>query len=92
MAFGALSAAREAGIRVPEQLSIVGFDDIELAAFSAPPLTTIVQPKLEIGTIAADLLLERVEKNRHDGRRVILEPQLKIRGSTAPYQTTQVTP
>jgi len=92
MAFGALSAAREAGISVPEQLSIVGFDDIELAAFSAPPLTTIVQPKLEIGTIAADLLLERVEKNRQDGRRVILEPQLKIRGSTAPYQTTQVIP
>jgi LacI family transcriptional regulator len=87
MAFGALSAAREAGISVPEQLSIVGFDDIELAAFSAPPLTTIVQPKLEIGTIAADLLLDRVEKNRNDGRRVILEPQLKIRGSTASYQT-----
>ena len=87
MAFGALSAAREARISVPEQLSIVGFDDIELAAFSSPPLTTIVQPKLEIGTIAADLLLERVEKNRQDARRVILEPQLKIRGSTAPYKT-----
>jgi len=87
MAFGALSAAREARISVPEQLSIVGFDDIELAAFSSPPLTTIVQPKLEIGTIAADLLLERVEKNRQDARRVILDPQLTIRGSTAPYKT-----
>jgi LacI family transcriptional regulator len=87
MAFGALSAAQEAGLSVPEQLSIVGFDDIELAAFSAPPLTTIVQPKLEIGAIAAELLLERVEKNRNEERRVILEPKLKIRGSTAPYQT-----
>lgn len=86
MAFGALNAAREAGIRVPEQLSIVGFDDIELAAFSAPPLTTVVQPKLQIGTLAAELLLERVEANRTDARRVILDPQLKVRDSTAPYQ------
>ncbi len=86
MAFGALTAAREAGISVPEQLSIVGFDDIDLAAFSAPPLTTVAQPKLQIGTLAAELLLERVETNRSEGRRVILDPQLKIRGSAAPYQ------
>ena len=88
MAFGALNAAREAGVAVPEQLSIVGFDDIELAAFSAPPLTTIAQPKLEIGTMAAELLFERVEQSRNAGRRVILAPQLIIRASTAPYQPT----
>ena len=85
MAFGALSAAREAGVSVPEQLSIVGFDDIELAAFSAPPLTTIAQPKLQIGTLAAELLLERVEQNRSKGRRVILAPQLTVRATTAAY-------
>ena len=90
MAFGALAAAHAAGISVPQQLSIVGFDDIELAAFSAPPLTTVVQPKRQIGTLAAELLLERVTTGRRDNRRVILEAQLKIRGSTAPYQPTKV--
>ena len=86
MAFGVLAAAREAGIDVPGQLSVIGFDDIDLAAFSAPPLTTVAQPKLQIGTLAAELLLERVQTGRREARRVILEPQLKIRGSTAPYQ------
>lgn len=86
MAFGALAAAREARIAVPEHLSIVGFDDIDLAAFSAPSLTTVAQPKLQIGTLAAELLLERVQSNRTNGRRVILEPELKVRGSTATYQ------
>ena len=90
MAFGALAAIREAGISVPEQISIVGFDDIELAAFSAPPLTTVAQPKLQIGTLAAELLLERVDTGRREARRVILEPQLKVRGSTAIYQPKKV--
>jgi len=89
MAFGALTAAREAGVAVPEQLSIVGFDDIDLAAFSAPPLTTVAQPKLQIGTLAAELLLERVDAGRSEGRRAILDPELKIRGSTAAYQPTK---
>ena len=86
MAFGALTAAREAGIAVPQQLSIVGFDDIDLAAFSAPPLTTVAQPKKQIGTVAADLLLERVGNARTDNRQMILDPELRIRASTAPYQ------
>ena len=86
MAIGALAAAREAGIAVPQQLSIVGFDDIELAAFSAPPLTTVAQPKRQIGTLAAELLLERVTASRHETRRVILDPEIRVRGSTATYQ------
>ncbi len=86
MAFGALTAAREAGIDVPQQLSIVGFDDIDLAAFSAPPLTTVAQPKQQIGTVAADLLLDRVSSTRTDNRQMILDPELRIRASTAPYQ------
>ena len=86
MAFGALTAAREAGIAVPQQLSIVGFDDIDLAAFSAPPLTTVAQPKKQIGTVAADLLLDRVSNARTDNRQMILDPELRVRASTAPYQ------
>lgn len=86
MAFGALAAAREAGIAVPQQLSIVGFDDIDLAAFSAPPLTTVAQPKQQIGTVASDLLLDRVSSGRTDNRQIILDPELRTRASTAPYQ------
>ena len=86
MAFGALTAAREAGIAVPQQLSIVGFDDIDLAAFSAPPLTTVAQPKQQIGTVAAELLLDRVGNARADNRQMILDPELRVRASTAPYQ------
>jgi LacI family transcriptional regulator len=85
MAFGAMAAAQEAGLRVPGQISIIGYDDIELAAFSSPALTTVAQPKLQIGTAAADLLLERVQSGRSEGRRVIFEPQLKIRASAAPF-------
>lgn len=86
MAFGALAAAREAGVALPQQLSIVGFDDIDLAAFSAPPLTTVAQPKQQIGTVAAELLLDRVSNGRSDNRQMILDPELRIRASTAPYQ------
>lgn len=86
MAIGALAAAREAGVCVPGQLSIVGFDDIDLAAYSAPPLSTVVQPKLTIGTLAAELLLERVEEHRDSQRHIVLAPELKIRASTAPYR------
>ena len=85
MAFGALAAAHEAGIAVPERLSIVGFDDIELAAFSTPALTTVAQPKQQMGAMAAELLLERLQTGRCEERRMILEPQLKIRASSAPY-------
>jgi LacI family transcriptional regulator len=86
MAFGALAAAREAGILVPEHLSMVGYDDIQLAAYSAPPLTTVVQPKLQIGTMAAEMLLDRVKGRSGPPRRAVLEPMLKIRSSTAAYQ------
>ncbi len=83
MAIGALHAAHEAGIAVPAQLSIVGFDDIELAAYTSPPLTTVAQPKEAIGTGAAGLLLERLRDGRVEPRRAILQPELHRRASTA---------
>jgi LacI family transcriptional regulator len=83
MAFGALAACQEAGVRVPHQLALVGYDDIQLAAFSTPALTTVVQPKRQMGILAADLLLERIQTGRRQARRVILEPLLKIRGSSS---------
>ena len=85
MAIGAVSAARGLGLRVPEHLSVVGFDDIELAAFVDPPLTTVHQPMGEKGSQAVTLLLAAIE--RTDGwslqhRR--LSTSLVVRASSAP--------
>ncbi|WPG36983.1 LacI family DNA-binding transcriptional regulator [Variovorax sp. EBFNA2] len=83
MAIGALRAAHESGVRVPDELSIVGFDDIELSAYTSPPLTTVAQPKERIGALAVDMLLERMGGKRRDARKVVLQPELRVRASTA---------
>ena len=85
MAMGALRAAHEAGLRVPEDMSIVGIDDIELSSYTSPPLTTVAQPKERLGVMAVDMLLERVTGRRHDVCKVVLQPELRVRASTAPY-------
>jgi len=59
-AIGAVQALREAGRRVPEDVSVVGFDDIQSAAFQNPALTTVRQPLREMGVIAAEMLLKRI--------------------------------
>jgi LacI family transcriptional regulator len=84
MAIGALRAAHERAVRVPEDLSLVGFDDIELAAYTSPPLTTVAQPKARIGALAVDMLLERLRGLRVETRQVMLQPELRVRSSTAP--------
>ena len=73
------------GLRVPEDVSVLGFDDVYAAAFHNPALTTIRQPLFEMGSIAAKLLLERVAK-RSEGaapREVSVEPTIIVRQSTA---------
>ena len=60
VAFGAIAAIREAGLRVPDDISIVGFDDIALAAFFDPPLTTVHLPAYDLGVAAGTALLDRV--------------------------------
>ncbi len=84
MALGAIRAARERGINVPSAMSIVGFDDIELAQFSDPALTTIHQPIARKGEMAVELLLGilegRVGSNQHE----ILATRLVVRASTGP--------
>jgi LacI family transcriptional regulator len=82
MAIGAMRAAHENDVRVPDALSIVGFDDIELSSFASPPLTTVAQPKQRMGALAVDMLLERIEGRRHDARKVVLQPELRVRAST----------
>lgn len=86
MAIGALCAIHEAGLRAPEDISVVGFDDIELAAYTFPPLTTVAQPKQAIGTGTARLLLERVAGETGAPRRLILQPELRVRKSTTRFR------
>ena len=82
MAIGALRAVHESGLRVPDDISIVGFDDIELSAYTSPPLTTVAQPKDDIGALAVEMLLERVSGRRLEARKVMLQPTLHVRAST----------
>jgi LacI family transcriptional regulator len=84
MAVGAISAAVEMGRQVPVNLSVVGFDDVRLASFANPPLTTIVQPKYEMGVLATTMLLERMRNHDIPPRRRLLDTRLLIRQSTAP--------
>jgi LacI family transcriptional regulator len=84
MAIGALRAAHEVHVRVPAELSMVGFDDIELASYTSPSLTTIAQPKQRIGVLAVDMLLERIMGGRTQPRKVLLQPELRVRSSSGP--------
>jgi DNA-binding LacI/PurR family transcriptional regulator len=87
MTLGALHAAREFGLRVPTDLSLIAFDDTAWATFLEPPLTTISQPTQQLGTAAAELLIDRVEERyRGVARQVMLQPELMERASIATYQ------
>lgn len=84
VAIGALLACHDLGIAVPEQLSVVGFDDIETAQYVTPPLTSVHQPKASLGRMAMRMLLDLL----HDRPAIdhVLLPTLMQRASTAPYQ------
>ncbi|MBV7407320.1 ribose operon transcriptional repressor RbsR [Enterobacter sp. ENT03] len=81
MAFGAYQALYQAGLKVPEDMAIVGYDDIELARYMTPPLTTIHQPKDELGELAIDVLLHRITDPTLAQQRLQLTPVLMERGS-----------
>jgi DNA-binding LacI/PurR family transcriptional regulator len=90
LALGALQAAAELGIAVPGELSLVGFDDSPAAVLSTPPLTTITQPQEEKGRLAAQWLIEAMERGAAapgSRRRAILPTELVVRQSTAPPAT-----
>ena len=84
IAVGVLRAATERGLRVPEDLSITGFDDIELGRITSPALTTVAQPLQEMGRMAVTLLMRLQERHRLDTLRVDLATKLIVRGSTGP--------
>ena len=83
-AIGAMRAFQEAGLRVPEDISVVGFDDISIASFSIPPLTTVRQPLEKMGRIAAQTLLDRIEERTAFTPEIAVEPELISRRSTGP--------
>lgn len=83
MAMGAIRAVVRKGKRVPDDVSIVGFDDIRLAAFTNPALTTVAQPKYEMGELAANLLLERIAGSKTAAEHHIQTTYLVVRDSTA---------
>jgi LacI family transcriptional regulator len=82
-AVGTLRAARDLGLRVPEDLSVVGFDDSEQAAIVTPALTTVRQPLAEMGRMAVSLLLRLLENQRVEALNVELATRLVVRSSTA---------
>jgi LacI family transcriptional regulator len=84
LAIGALQAARERGLRVPEDLSVVGFDDVEHATIVTPALTTVRQPLAEMGRTAVSLLMRLLEGQRFETVHVELGTRLVVRDSTAP--------
>jgi LacI family transcriptional regulator len=83
VALGAIAALRERGLRVPTDVSLVGFDDIALAAYVDPSLTTVRLPAHELGLAAGRALLDRIE-HRPVAERTLLPTELVIRSSTAP--------
>ena len=87
-AIGASRALAEAGLKIPTDVSVVGFDDIQSAAFFTPSLTTVRQPLQEMGKRGARLLLDRIANPKGDyAAAVVMQPELVVRESTGPART-----
>ena len=74
---------QEAGLRIPDDISVVGFDDIQSAAYINPPLTTVRQPLIKMGEMAARTLLDRIEGKIKYVPEIAIEPELVVRKSSA---------
>jgi len=81
MAIGAMRAIREAGYCIPEDIAVVGFDDLPLTNPPDPLLTTVRQPVNQFGIMAVDILLDLIENGTYPPRRVIMDTELIIRDS-----------
>jgi LacI family transcriptional regulator len=81
MAVGAMRALREKGLRIPEDVSVIGYDDMPFAAKTEPPLTTIRQPKQQLGSVAVNTLIDIIHHPRSQTRHILLETNLVIRSS-----------
>ena len=81
-AIGSIRAFQDAGLRVPEDISVVGFDDIQIAVHNNPSLTTVRQPLEKMGEIAARTLLDRIEGHEDWVPEIAIEPEFVVRNST----------
>ncbi len=86
IAFGALRALQERGRRVPQEMSVVGFDDLPPASMTQPPLTTVRQPLRELGERAAEMLLAQIAGVAPSGQKEVLPTELIVRASVAPLR------
>ncbi len=84
LALGVIQQCHARGLRVPGDVSVVGFDDIAMASHASPPLTTVAQPRTELGRIAATLLIDRLAQPDAAPREVRMDCSLVLRSSTAP--------
>jgi LacI family transcriptional regulator len=93
MAFGVREAILDAGLRIPDDVALVGFDDIEASGLPGVELSTVTQKKYEMGGLAAQILIERIEGKTHSPQQVVLQPELVVRASCGfcnhPYKTTR---
>ncbi len=89
-AIGSIWAFREAGLRVPQDISVVGFDDIPGAAFANPGLTTVRQPLLKMGQIAAQTVVDQIEGRGEYMPEIAIEPEFVVRESTSPAPIRQL--
>jgi LacI family repressor for deo operon, udp, cdd, tsx, nupC, and nupG len=83
MAIGAMFQAKKMGLRIPQDLSVVGFDDIKASQYTDPPLTTVAQPRFQLGRQAMLLLLEQLQGNPVQNGSLLLDSELVVRESTA---------
>jgi DNA-binding LacI/PurR family transcriptional regulator len=86
-ALGAIRACHEAGIRVPQDISVIGFDDIQAAAYQIPGLTTLRQPLRLMGELAGSHLLKLISSEDSEHRDIVVEPELIVRESTCPLSS-----
>ena len=84
IALGALLAVRDAGLHCPDDVSIMGFDDLDVAEITSPPLSTVAQAGYQMGTAAARILIDRILGAKGPARHVVIETALKPRHSVGP--------
>jgi DNA-binding LacI/PurR family transcriptional regulator len=87
LALGALLATRELGLNCPKDISIIGFDNLDLGMFTDPALSSVHQPGYQMGARAARLILERIKGNKGRAQQIVLPTELKVRNSVAPPPT-----
>ncbi|MEN3010817.1 MAG: substrate-binding domain-containing protein [Candidatus Bipolaricaulaceae bacterium] len=89
MALGAMRAIRERGLRIPQDIAVVGFDDVPLAAQTDPPLTTVRQPMTEMGRMGVRLLAQLIRKQESGLQKAVLPTELVVRLEDLPIGTVK---